>query len=205
MLELDHLAVSGETLEDAKQAMEAALGVSLQAGGRHDVFGTHNALLGLDDGLYLEAIAIDPKAPVPDRPRWFDLDQFRGAPRLTNWICRTERLEEVLARLPEGAGGPVDLRRGDLRWTMVVPKDGRLPFDNLHPALIRWTGGGHPSDMLAASGCRLKRLVVMHPMAKTLAEVLAPLLNDTRVAFETEERIALCAEIDTPHGVRSLK
>jgi len=41
------------------------LGVPFQPGGRHDVFGTHNALLGLADGLYIEAIAIaiDPDAP----------------------------------------------------------------------------------------------------------------------------------------------
>ena len=90
MLELDHLAVSGATLEAARAAVEDALGVPMQPGGEHDVFHTHNTLLGLEDGLYLEAIAINPAAPTPDRPRWFDLDRFEGSARLSNWICRTD-------------------------------------------------------------------------------------------------------------------
>ena len=57
---LDHIAVSGETLAAAIDAVATTLGASMQPGGQHDVFGTHNALLGLEDGLYLEAIAIDP-------------------------------------------------------------------------------------------------------------------------------------------------
>ncbi len=55
---LDHLAVSGETLEAAQNYVEEALGVSMQTGGEHAVFHTHNKLMGLADGLYLEAIAI---------------------------------------------------------------------------------------------------------------------------------------------------
>ena len=51
MLELDHIAVSGATLDDAAEAVEAALGVAMQPGGRHALFSTHNRLLGLDDGL----------------------------------------------------------------------------------------------------------------------------------------------------------
>ncbi|MEL6648491.1 MAG: VOC family protein, partial [Pseudomonadota bacterium] len=45
MLELDHLAIAAETLEDGREAVEAALGVSLQPGGQHAHFGTHNLLL----------------------------------------------------------------------------------------------------------------------------------------------------------------
>ncbi|KZZ67236.1 VOC family protein, partial [Sulfitobacter sp. HI0129] len=141
MLSLDHLAVAGEDLAAARAHAETALDVILQPGGRHDVFGTHNRLLGLADGLYLEAIAADPDAPAPDRARWFDLDRFSGPARLTNWICRCDDLDAALARLPDGFGRPVDLQRGDLRWRMSVPEEGRLPFDNLAPALIQWTGG----------------------------------------------------------------
>lgn len=203
MLELDHIAVSGETLEAAAAHVEAALGVSLGAGGRHDVFGTYNRLLRLEDGLYLEAIAIDPDAPAPGRARWFDLDRFGGAPRLTNWICRTGDLAAAAAALP-GSGNPVDLRRGDLRWQMAVPEDGVLPFDNLSPALIRWRGHLHPASMLAASGCRLRRLVIAHPDGDALAARLAPVLTDARVVVETGAAVMM-AEFDTPHGVRVLR
>ncbi|HBS51240.1 MAG TPA: polyphosphate kinase [Rhodobacteraceae bacterium] len=204
MLELDHLAVAGETLEEAAAAVEAALGVAMQAGGRHARFGTHNRLLGLADGLYLEAIAIDPEAPAPDRPRWFDLDRFSGPARLHNWICRARDLDAALARLGPGAGAPVALERGALRWRMAVPADGRLAHDECHPAVMQWDCAAHPADMLPASGCALHRLVVVHPEAHALRELLAPLLTDPRVAFEAGAP-ALMAEIDTPHGRRALR
>ncbi|WP_397542349.1 VOC family protein [Roseovarius salis] len=202
-LELDHLAVAAETLEAGRAAVEDTLGVGLQPGGRHTHFGTHNLLLGLEEGLYLEVIAIDPGAPAPGYPRWFDLDRFAGRPRPRAWICRTDDLDAFVGAQPE-AGRPVALKRGDLRWRMAVPDTGILPRDNAYPAVIQWEAGGHPADRLSASGCRLERLVVAHPDARALAARLAPVLRDTRVAFETGKR-ALRAEIATPHGQRVLE
>ena len=77
-MELDHFAIAANTLAEATAHVEEALGVPLQPGGEHAVFGTHNRLLGLADGLYLEAIAIDPEATPERSPRWFDLDSFSG-------------------------------------------------------------------------------------------------------------------------------
>lgn len=200
-MKLDHLAVAGETLEEASAHLEQALGVRLQAGGKHETFGTHNRLLGLRDGLYLEAIAIDPDAPNPQRTRWFDLDRFEGTPRLTNWICRVPDIEASLTVFPDGVGQPIDLTRGALRWRMAVPPNGRLPFDNLFPALIQWQGDLHPAQMLQDSGCRLRRLIVCHPDALELAKGLGPL---DRVAFDGGPA-GLRAEIETPHGLRVLE
>jgi hypothetical protein len=202
MMHLDHIAVAGKTLQDAVAWAEEALGVPFQPGGRHDLFGTHNRLLGMADGLYAEAIAIDPDAPDPRRPRWFGLDHLSGPPRLTNWICATHDLDEIRHHLPD-AGPTVALSRGDLRWKMAVPEDGLLPFDNLHPALICWTSPVHPSAMLARSGCRLRRLVVSHPQSDVLAGLVRPLLKDDRVVFEAGGP-SLLAEIETPHGLRLL-
>ncbi|WP_170466366.1 VOC family protein [Ruegeria arenilitoris] len=198
---LDHLAVAGETLEEASAHLEQALGVPLQEGGKHEKFGTYNRLLGLRDGLYLEAIAIDPSAPNPERTRWFDLDRFKGAPRLSNWICRVPDIEAALTVFPDGVGHPIDLARGALRWQMAVPPNGRLPFDNLFPALIQWHGDLHPATMLQDSGCRLQRLVVYHPDALDLARLLGALDG---VVFDTGPA-ALRAEFETPHGVRILE
>ena len=96
-LELDHIAVAGETLQQATDHVAHSLDVAMQTGGEHAVFHTHNTLSGLGDGLYLEAIAINPDAPDPDRARWFDLDHFSGAARLTNWICRCDDMDALLA------------------------------------------------------------------------------------------------------------
>ncbi len=203
-MKLDHLAVAGETLDEAVERIETALGIGLRPGGHHDVFATHNRLLGLADGLYLEAIAIDPMAPAPGRSRWFDLDRFRGPARLSNWICATGDLDAALTTLPGGAGQPVALGRGDLKWRMAVPQNGVLPYDNMFPALIEWQSPMHPSAVLPDSGCRLRRLVVTHPDATDLAAALAPVFDDQRVAFEAGAP-GLRAEIETPKGLRVLQ
>ncbi len=185
MMELDHIAIAGGTLSAAVAYVQEALGVALQPGGEHAVFHTHNKLWGLEDGLYLEAIAVNPDAPVPDRARWFDLDRFSGPARLTNWICRCDDLDATLRVLPDGFGEPVQLQRGDLRWRMAVPQSGILPFDNCAPALIEWQGDAHPVQRLGSGGGRLETLEVQHPAALVLADLLAPLLHDSRVSFVT--------------------
>ncbi|MGR3503263.1 VOC family protein [Pseudaestuariivita sp.] len=203
LISLDHLAVACTTLDEGRAAVETALGVPLQTGGQHAHFGTHNLLLGLEDGLYLEVIAIDPDAPKPDYPRWFDLDRFRGLPRLTNWICRTEDMDAATAKAP-GTGVPVPLARGDLRWEMAVPESGILPFANLFPALIRWHGTAHPAPLLTQQGVRLRQLVLETPEAEGLAQALAPLIDDPRLVIEQSDRSAMHASFDTPGGRRWL-
>lgn len=182
-LELDHLAVAGVTLDAATTHIEQSLGEPMQPGGEHAVFHTHNTLMGLADGLYLEAISINPTAPTPDRARWFDLDRFSGTPRLCNWICRCENLDAALAELPDGFGAPVALQRGDLRWRMAVPKSGVLPFDNCAPALIEWQTQDHPARMLRTAPLRLTELRISHPDATELDRLMAPVLSDRRIAY----------------------
>lgn len=203
MITFDHIAVAGETLAVATAHVEGALGVPLQQGGEHAVFHTHNTLLGLEDGLYLEAIAINPDAPQPDRARWFDLDNFAGPPRLSNWICRCDDLDATLAALPDGFGAPVDLQRGDLRWRMAVPHSGVLPYDNCAPALIEWVGDAHPAPRLTQQGCALTGLEVHHPQAEEMGALLAPLLADARIRFHTGVA-ALKAAFTTPRGPATL-
>lgn len=201
MLELDHIAVVGATLEEASAAVEDMLAQPLEPGGKHPDFGTHNRLLGLAGGRYLEVIAIDPAAPDPGRARWFDMDRFAGSPRLTNWICRTDDIAAAVANYPQ-AGRVLSLARGDLQWQAAVPDSGILPFDNLFPMLIRWQRGLHPSDRLPDRGCALRRLVVSHPQARDLASLLPD--PGAGVVFETGPP-GLMAEIDTPRGMRVLR
>ena len=203
MLRLDHLAVSALTLDSGVAAVEAALGIALQAGGRHPQMATHNRLLGLGD-LYLEVIAPDPAAPRPAWPRWFDLDRFAGPPRLTNWIARCDDLEAEIAASPPGVGRPMALARGNYRWRMAVPDDGILPFDNAFPGLIEWQGPAHPAQALDDCGLRLVRLEIGHPRAADLRASLAGRLDDPRVAIVQASTRTMRAEFDTPNARRQL-
>ena len=195
-MKLDHIAIVASTLEAGVSWVEQALGVPLQPGGQHALFGTHNMLLSLGPDVYLEVIAVDPAATPPGRARWFDLDRFTGTPRIGNWIVNTEDISSDVARLGEQIGRTVLLARADLRWTMAVPDSGVLPFDNIHPALIEW-GGRHPAPTLIDQGVRLRALHVSHPQAQGLQALID--LGDDCVVYETGAP-GLRAVFDTPSG-----
>lgn len=203
MLVLDHLAVAATSLQEGVEVVENTLGVTLVGGGEHALMGTHNQLLGLGD-VYLEVIAINPDAPKPTYPRWFDLDNFAGAPRLSNWICRTDDLEAAIDACPDGVGRPADLARDDLRWRMAVPDDGKLPFSNAFPPLIQWKAAKHPADLLPESECRLVELTIALPENQALENALNPLFSDHRVKIIYGEAVEMSAIFKTPKGERQL-
>ena len=197
-LTLDHLAVAAQSLYEGVAWVEDALGVALGPGGQHAYYGTHNRLIGLAPGLYLEVIAKDPEAAPTGRPTWFGLDHVSGPPRLANWLCRTDDLEAHHSIV----GPVVSLTRGDLKWDVTVPEDGSLPMGGGYPTLLRWGANVTPPGLtLPDSGCRLRRLTVFHPEAAWLCDTLT--IAGDLVAFETGD-IALRAEIETPNGLRSL-
>ncbi|UZD92501.1 VOC family protein [Cognatishimia activa] len=199
-MQLDHLVVAGETLEEAVAHVEDALGVAMGPGGEHSRFGTHNRLLGLADGIYLEAIAINPDATPQNTPRWFGLDEFRGAPRLITWAARVSDLSDALATYPL-AGNCIDMQRGDLRWRMSVASDGGLPLNGAFPSLLEWQVTPIPSDLLPASGCALKRLSVTSPMA---ASHFPTVSAKPQIEFTLGGELRLDALFQTPKGERVL-
>jgi len=204
-LKLDHLVVTARSLEEGAAYVEAVLGVRLSPGGHHPHMGTHNLLLSLGPGEYLEVIAIDPEAAAPDQPRWYDLDRFSVAPRMTHWACRTDDLDEATAAAPEGTGRILELERGDLRWAMAVPDDGRLPFDSAMPALIEWDRGSpHPAERLPDHNLRLARLDVFHPEAEGLRDAFPALATLPHVTVQPGPEKRLIATISTPEGTRVL-
>jgi hypothetical protein len=159
--ELDHLVIAARTLEEGGAWVEAKLGVAPVAGGKHPTMGTHNRLLRIGPREFLEVIAIDPEAPPPQRPRWFDLDspgmraRLEEGPALIHWVERTADLEAALRDYSE----PVQIlsfARGPYRWRLGVPRDGRRPRGGSLPRLIQWEGAMHPADALPESGCRLE-------------------------------------------------
>jgi glyoxalase-like protein len=203
LLDLDHIVVAAERLADGVAYVENTLGATMAPGGKHPLMGTHNALLGLG-ALYLEVIAIDPEAPAPGHPRWFDLDSFKGPPRLTNWVARTDDLAGALALAPPGTGKPLALSRGDLRWSMAVPQDGRLPYEGAFPALISWQGDAHPAHRLPEADCRLQSLQVGHPRAGGLRAELARFAGGLAASVVDAPHPAFTAAISTPGGVKTL-
>ena len=154
--------VAARTLEEGAAWVEAKLGVAPVPGGKHALMGTHNRLLSLGPGRFLEVISIDPDAPPPRRARWFDLDapamreRLARGPALIHWVERTDDLETALRDYPERIE-ILSLSRGPYRWRIGVRPDGQRPAGGTRPTLIQWEGDLHPADALPDSGCRLER------------------------------------------------
>jgi hypothetical protein len=210
---LDHLVVAAADLDAGAAWLEAHLGVPLAPGGRHAAMGTHNRLLKLGPRLYLELIAIDPEAPAPGRPRWFGLDdaalkeKIAERPRLIHWVARCDDIAAAAAACPEPPGDILDLARGDFRWRIAVPVDGRLPGDGLIPSLIQWRSPAHPADKLPDRGCGLMKLEGFHPEPKRIHASLSALGLDKALALfpaEAEEMPGLAAYLRTPSGLREI-
>ncbi|WP_424944198.1 VOC family protein [Aliiroseovarius crassostreae] len=199
---IDHLVISAATLDEGVRYVETTLGVPMAGGGAHPVMGTHNRLLSLGPTCYLEVIAVDPDATAPSHARWFDLDYFTGDARLTNWVVNVPDLDEALHRAPEGSGDVLDLARGDYRWQMAVPDNGRLPFSACAPGLLQWHTDP-PTNTLRDQGLRLVALEITHPEAEALRVALLPLVADPRVTLHSGPP-GLAAWIDTPKGMVQL-
>lgn len=208
-LALDHLVVAARTLEEGARWLEARTGVATVAGGRHSLMGTHNRLMGLGEGAYLEIIAIDPEAPPPGRPRWFALDapamqhRLSAGPALVHWVARTDDIDAAKRIAPDLVGDVLALSRGDYRWRIGVPADGSLPAHGAFPTVIQWEGGRHPASALPDSGCRLERLTARTPAAAECLSTLRRLglPESAPVLLVASEATGLSAVLHSPRGV----
>jgi hypothetical protein len=207
---LDHIIVAAATLAQGCDYVESGLGVRPQAGGKHALMGTHNALLKLGPRLFLEVLSVDPQAPAPARPRWFDLDEPRmrasltDGPRLIHHVARTDDIEALASRSSIDLGEILGLTRGDFRWRITVPPDGHLPGRGLVPTLIQWSDARHPADGLADHRLSLVALAGEHPDPAPVRAALARLgLSDVfKITYGQSPRLA--AMIRTPRGIVTL-
>lgn len=190
---LDHLVVAAADLRAGRDWLERQVGCPLEPGGRHTEYGTHNALLSLGAGAYVEVIAPEQGA-APARPRWFELDtpamaeRLSAGPALIHWVVRVGSL----AGVPDVR----ELSRGENRWALTVAADGSLPLGGVAPSLIEWHTPP-PSDVLPDRGVRLAELVLTTPDAVALEPLLVGIDVPLRV---TAGPTRLTARLTTPNG-----
>jgi hypothetical protein len=215
-LKLDHLVIAARTLEEGARFIAAKFGVEMAAGGAHPSMRTHNRLLNLWGGAYLEVIAIDPAAAQTDtaRARLFALDDpamqrrlEQHGPQLTHWVARVDRPKSLgrwREQYPERIAPVVPMSRGGNTWSLTVPDDGAFPAwqgvgDGIAPSLIQWDTPRHPSDTLPQTGIALKALTGFHPRADVIAAQLVWLGASHLLHVETTAGApALIAEFELP-------
>ncbi|MCH1412572.1 MAG: VOC family protein [Rhodobacteraceae bacterium] len=203
-IKFDHFAIATEDLEKTVINLERILKFPFLTGGEHKMFGTHNRLFRLGD-VYLEVIAINRFATTQQKPRWFDLDNFSGKPRIATWIAKTDNILDLLPNIWDNPGEIKKLSRDNLEWDFTVPVQGKMPMDGAAPALINWGSTRHPTLSMSDNNCRLDRFVVNTPFAEDLGSIIKKILFDERIQFEFSQQISFEAHIETPSGKVILK
>ena len=211
MLRFDHVVIASRTLDEGVEWVERRLGVELGAGGRHEAMGTHNRLLSVGPGRFVEVIAIDPAAATPLQPRWFELDapamkaRLDKGPALIHWVARSDDIEAAVDAVGGARPEILALSRGAFRWKIGVPADGSLAQQGVMPTLIQWFSQ-HPADLLPDAGCRLESLVLHHPDAPAMLHRLryAGLSADDPVQPGTHG-IGLEVRIRAPKGIIDIR
>jgi hypothetical protein len=201
---IDHLVYAAPDLGAAVDDLAARFGVRAQAGGKHVGLGTHNALLGLGSGTYMEVIAPDPEQSPPTTTRPFGLDGLSHG-RLAGWAIACDDINAAIAYARDhdyDPGDAVEMQRtgstGTVRWRMTLNAFDGGPV----PYLISWGGSEHPSR-LAPDGLILDSLTIEHSDPVSLASVLRALNVD--IDLKPGPRTRLIAQTHGPKGHHVLR
>lgn len=155
MHRLDHIMYAVPDLDAGVKAIAAQLGVQPVAGGAHPGQGTHNALLSLGDGQYLEIIAPDPAQPLAGTLG----EEIRDARMscVRTWAVATDDLDAVqrTAQTLGFTARRVAMSRATpagptLNWELMFVSG--HPFGELFPFFIDWLESPHPSATTIQGG-----------------------------------------------------
>jgi Glyoxalase-like domain len=203
---LDHLVYVALNVDDATDDLERRLGVRPGYGGKHAGGLTHNALLSLGEGSYLEIFVQVPGAEAPATALPFGVGSL-AEPRVVTWAVAVSDIEQRVetARAAgydpgEMIAGGRDLPDGSrLAWQLAVRAE--PAGDGVVPFLIHWQSEPHPS-VTAPKGCRFVSLRAEHPEPESVLQALQALGVELSVAKGKSPR--LIAMLETPNGMVEL-
>ncbi len=185
---LDHVVIGGSDLGPLVAWWKHQTGIDPARGGRHEGFGTRNALIGVDDQTYVELISRDPDQPEPQHPRPFGIDGLEANSfRLCTFVLAVPDISAATAAVKASGldPGPVTAmsrtrRDGvELSWDLAISPDQTL--EGTLPALIQWGHGTpHPGSVLAPS-VAVREVAIGHPEPGRLRAALKAIGSDVVV------------------------
>lgn len=205
---IDHVVFTVFDLDQSMEDFERRLGIRPIFGGHHKTFGTKNALVNLDSGMYLELLAADDANRAVKRPRWMGVDVLTK-PQLTRWALKSTNLERdsrILKKYHPDMGQIMEGSRNTatgsrLQWQLSRPL--ALPEVELIPFCIDWGSSEiHPNQALPDMDCSLIELYGTHPSPKVYAKVF----EELDIVFRVEEapQIRLKMVLESPRGTVTL-
>jgi hypothetical protein len=166
-------------LEEGIRNFSQALGATPTFGGRHESIGTHNAILPLQGGHYLELIAPDPSCPNPPLGVPWGLETLKE-PRLITWAAATQDIDAAIEHAKNAGYDPgmaIDVARETpegkrLTWRLTISRE--IAADGLVPFLIDWGSSPHPSGT-SEPRCSIEGFSAEHPEPKSVRTMLSAL------------------------------
>ena len=119
---IDHIVIAVRELNAAMESYRR-LGFSVVAGGAHP-YGSHNALIGFEDGSYIELLGFYEESPAHP---WWDLLHERGG-GLIDFCLATDDIRADLAAFRAQGVATGDLTEGGRRRPDGYEVKGLMPF-----------------------------------------------------------------------------
>jgi hypothetical protein len=197
--QIDHVMLGIDDLERGIDSFEQLTGVRPVYGGKHPG-GTHNALVSLGDGTYLEIIAVQRGVPPP--AEYAGLEQLHTLTPI-GWAVSALDSARLRNRLTTAgmvvteptAGSRATPAGTTLSWQTFGLKDN---FDEA-PFFIVWSPRtAHPSTT-SPTGCKLQRWRVAGPHPKALDRLRRIL--DLRIDVAEAASTSLQLSLQCPKGL----
>jgi hypothetical protein len=197
--QIDHVMLGINDLERGMDAFEQLTGVRPAYGGKHPG-GTHNALVSLGEGPYLEIIAVQRGVAPPGE--YAGLEQLHKLTPI-GWAVSAKDSAELRNRLTSAGMAVTEPTAGSrttpagttLSWQTFGLENN---FDEA-PFFIVWSSqAAHPSSTSPA-GCKLQRWRVAGPQQKALDQLRRIL--DLRVDVAAAPSTSLHLSLNCPKGL----
>lgn len=183
-MRIDHVIYGTSDLDAAARRVEAAVGVAAVAGGYHEGLGTHNQIVPLGDGTYIELLAVADPDEAMRSPLGAALLAAIGAREgLLGWAVAVRDIDAVAARL----GTPIStiVREGMTARLTGVAESLREPY---LPFFIERSAA--PESEPARSGADGISWIEVAGDARRLGEWLGPARLPVRIVSGAD---AVCA------------
>jgi hypothetical protein len=198
--QIDHVILGIDDLDRGVKVFEAATGVRPVYGGKHPG-GTHNALVSLGDGIYLEILAVQQGVTVP--ADYADLKKMKTLTPI-GWAVSSNDSAELSNRLSAAGiavSEPVDGSRttptgSTLSWQSFALNESSPEA----PFFIVWSEQtAHPSTT-SPSGCKLQQWSIASPRVKDLEQLRQALALRVDVAEAKAKAAAMRLSLACPKG-----
>lgn len=196
--QVDHVMLGIDDLERGIAQFEKLTGVRPVFGGKHPG-GTHNALVSLGEGTYLEILAVQPGVAPPED--YAGLKQLHALTPI-GWAVSSKDSAQLRNRLTSAGLAVTESTAGSrttpagttLSWQTFGLKEG---FDEA-PFFIVWSPqSAHPSTT-SPTGCKLQQWRVAGPHLRNLEQLRSAL--DLPIDVAEAKSTALRLSLQCPQG-----